>query len=512
MIHRYNDVMPDTSAKLYTAEQVRGLDYAAIHDFGIAGYELMQRAGRAVVEDVRVRFPGAQSWLILCGPGNNGGDGYVVARLAAEAGVNVVTCSVADTDKLTGDAAIALADWRAAGGEVCGWPLAVTTNFDLALDALLGTGIDREVGGNYRDAIGFLNQLDCPKFAIDIPSGLNADTGCVMGCAVQAGGTMTFVGRKRGMYTADGPDHCGDIAFDDLAIPPAAGATVRDTSAGCGGLLSLDTLAGILQPRFRNSHKGSYGHVLAVGGDEGMSGAIRLCGEAALRSGAGRVTMATHRVHAGFINLARPELMVRAVDGGSELPSLLDKGQVVAVGPGLGRTAWSESLLHFCLGVEAPLVVDADGLNLLAQQSRESTVSRDQWILTPHPAEAARLLGWRVSRIQQDRVLAAQTVADRFGACVVLKGCGTVIAAPGGEYAICPLGNPGMATAGSGDVLTGIIVALLGQDLSCFSAAIAGVVAHAEAGDRAARQMGEMALMAGDITDQLASVWKSIER
>jgi NAD(P)H-hydrate epimerase len=371
---------------------------------------------------------------------------------------------------------------------------------------LLGTGIDREVGGKFQQAITYLNQLDCPIMAIDIPSGLNADTGSVMGCAVRSQNTVTFVGRKRGMYTADGPDHCGHTGFDGLAIPPE----VADGACGSSGiLLSPDFLTGLLTPRLRNSHKGSYGHVLGVGGIEGMSGAIRLCGEAALRSGAGKVTLATDPVHAGVINLSRPELMVRAVGGSDELLSLLGADPIVAVGPGLGRTAWSGSLLEVCLASKAPLVIDADGLNLLAEQSQLKTVERQNWILTPHPAEAARLLACKPSEIQRDRVTSAQTIARRYGACVALKGCGTVIASPSGEYAICQPGNPGMATAGSGDVLTGIIAALWGLGLSCFDAAMAGVLAHAVAGDLAAEKTGQMALIAGDITDQLPRVWKS---
>ena len=500
--------MSDTSHKLYTAEQVRGIDYVAIHDIGIAGYKLMCRAGRAVVNVARESFPDAGRWLIMCGPGNNGGDGYVVARLAVEAGIDVTVCSLVDPRQLKGDAAIAYSDWIAGGGEVAHWPLPENDSYDLALDALLGTGIDREVRGEFSGAIAWLNQLVCPKLAIDIPSGLNADTGCVMGCAVMARNTVTFVGRKRGMYTADGPDHCGLINFDNLAIPVKA-ATERSETAG--KLLTMDSLSGAVKRRARNSHKGSFGHVLAVGGIAGMSGAIRLCGEAALRSGAGRVTLATDPAHAGMINLDRPELMVKAIGGEAELLTVLARDLVLAVGPGLGATDWSASLLKTCVESESALVVDADGLNLLAQQSLNEPVYRDHWILTPHPAEAARLLNCKVPDIQQDRVNAATAIAKRFGACVVLKGCGTIVADVSGEYAICPAGNPGMATAGSGDVLTGIIAALLAQGLSCFDAACIGALAHAQAGDRAADRLGEMGMIAGDIIDALPGVWRAAD-
>lgn len=230
--------MFDSNIKLYTARQVREQDNSAIHEFGIAGYELMKRAGRAVVHDTFSRYPDAWRWLVMCGPGNNGGDGYVVASLAAGAGINVTVCSMVDTEQLKGDAAQACGDWQATGGEVLQWPLPEREKFDLALDALLGTGIDREVGGDYRNAIEFLNTLDCPKVAIDIPSGLNADTGRVMGCAVQAQSTVTFVGRKRGMYTADGADCCGTVLFDDLSIPAECAAAI----SGSGTLATTDVL------------------------------------------------------------------------------------------------------------------------------------------------------------------------------------------------------------------------------------------------------------------------------
>jgi hydroxyethylthiazole kinase-like uncharacterized protein yjeF len=320
--------MADIGYKLYTAEQVRGIDYAAIHGLGIAGYELMCRAGGAVVDAAQQHYPLARHWLVMCGPGNNGGDGYVIARLAYEAGIKVTVCSTVDPSLLKNDAALACADWQKTGGIICEWPVSEDLSFDLAIDALLGTGIDRDVGGIYRQAIDFINRLDCPTLAIDIPSGLNADTGCPMGCAVVAQRTVTFVGRKRGMYTADGPDYCGPITFDDLAIPKEAS---QEASGQVGALLAPGLLTEVLHPRLLNSHKGSFGHVLAVGGIKGMSGAIRLCGEAALRSGAGRVTLLTDPAHAALINLNRPELMVKATDGDIESLDSLGGDFVVAV-------------------------------------------------------------------------------------------------------------------------------------------------------------------------------------
>ena len=506
MIHRYNGGMVDINYKLYTAAQVRGIDNAAIHEFGVAGYELMCRAGTAILAAAYEHYSPEGHWLVLCGPGNNGGDGYVLARLALKAGLEVTVCALSEPENLKGDAALAYTDWLAAGGEVVAWPLLENAPYDLAFDAMLGTGIDREVCGELQQAIAYINQLECPRVAIDIPSGLNADTGCVMGRAVEAQHTVTFVGRKRGMYMADGPDYCGHITFDDLGIPAAA---ANDFFNDGGDLLTEDFLAEVLNPRRRNSHKGSFGHVVAVGGIVGMSGAVKMCGEAALRSGAGRVTLATDEAHAGVINLTRPELMVKAIDANGDWRSLLSADKIVAVGPGLGVADWSAELLRACLDAGCPLVVDADGLNLLASQSPHEPVTGRRWVLTPHPAEAARLLNCEVFDVQRDRVGAALAIARHYGACVVLKGCGTVVADVSGEYAICASGNPGMATAGSGDVLTGIIAALLGQGLSCFDAAQAGVLAHAEAADLAAETLGEMAMIAGDIIDFLPCVWSS---
>lgn len=499
--------MESSSNKLYTAEQVRGIDWTAIHELGIAGYELMCRAGAAVVANAKQHYPSADHWLVICGAGNNGGDGYVVARLAKQAGIHACVCSLVDPSKLKGDAAQAHEDWIEAGGSVTQWPESTGISCDLAFDALLGTGIDREVDGRFREAIEWLNSLDCPILAIDIASGINADTGRVMGCAVRADMSVTFVGRKRGMYTADGPDYCGPVEFDDLGIPEQAAG---QHSKLAGLLLDRAALKRLIKPRRRNSHKGSFGQVYAIGGIKGMSGAIRLCGEAALRSGAGLVTLGTDPAHAGLLNLNRPELMVKSIDSDNNWISEIGDGIVIALGPGLGSAAWSKLLFHECMANRASMVIDADGLNLLARQPRESLLLYDNRVLTPHPAEASRLLNCSVSDIQRDRVSAALKLAGHFGASVVLKGCGTVVADQTGRYAICPMGNAGMATGGSGDVLTGIIAALLAQGLTCYDAACAGVAAHAMAGDLAVQDIGELSMIAGDIIDYLPHAWREI--
>jgi len=497
--------MAAETQRLYTAGQVQRLDKCAIEDHGIPGIDLMELAGCSVFEQAMLKFSESRHWLVFCGGGNNGGDGYIVARLAREAGLDVMVCALKPMDSLSGDAATAALRWRQAGGETRAWPVQDIEAYDLLVDALLGTGLDRAPAGHYGDAIELINQAPAGVVAVDIPSGLNADTGQVLGMAAVADLTVTFIGRKRGLYTADGPDYAGNIKFSDLQTPDS----VRDSIPDSGILIRENKICENLPPRRKNSHKGSFGWVLGVGSNLGMSGALRLCGEAALRSGAGKVTLATHPAHADLLNLACPELMVRGVERQEQLQDLLRQVDAVVTGTGLGQDSWSEELFRGCLKTAAPVVLDADGLNILAglfTQKADGDFPLGNWILTPHPAEAGRLLGIPASEVQQDRVTRAQQLAQRYDAVVVLKGCGTVIADQDGRYAICPLGNPGMASAGSGDVLAGVIAALLAQGLSLWEAAATGVVAHARAGDIAAGLLGERGMLASDITQQLPTV------
>lgn len=498
--------MRSQANRLYTARQVQLLDQSAIEAHGIPGIELMERAGQSVFTAAREGFPQSANWLVFCGAGNNGGDGYVLARLAQQAGIKVTICALKPANALQGDAATAAQRWLAAGGETHPWPPTAEWQPDLIFDALLGTGLDRKPEGDFASAISWMNQNAAAVIALDIPSGLNADSGAPMGEAVKAALTVTFIGNKRGLYTADGPDHCGQVHYTALQTPASVQESIKDS----GILIRQNIIEYLLPRRPRNSHKGSFGWVLGIGGNSHMSGAVRLCGEAALRSGAGKVTLATIPEHAAMVNLTCPELMVRGVKKGKELSSLLDQVNACVVGTGLGQTSWSEDLFHTCLKSTAPMVLDADGLNILARLHpvgvRHNRLSRGNWILTPHPAEAGRLLDCSAREIQQDRVAAAQRIAEAYQAIVVLKGCGTVISRPDGFYAICPLGNPGMATAGTGDVLAGVIGAMLAQGLSSWEAAMLGVVAHAHAGDLAAVQIGERGMIASDIIARLPTV------
>lgn len=473
---------------LYTAAQVRELDRRAIELHGIPAAELMARAGAAAFRVLRERFPHARRIAVVCGSGNNGGDGYVVARLAEEAGLQTHVSSVG-TLREQGAAAEMRARCIAIGIDVRPYD-GVLGDADVVVDALLGTGIERPVEGEWRAAIESMNRSARPILAVDVPSGLNADTGAVMGAAARASVTVSFIGLKAGLFTADGLDYAGDILFHDLAVP-------EETYDGVGPIarrLAAPELRGLLVRRARNSNKGSFGHVLVIGGGRGMPGAARLCGEAALRAGAGLVTLATHPSHAASINLGRPELLAYGVRGARDLAPLFERATVVALGPGLSKDAWARGMLRAALRCRLPLVMDADALNLLALAK---PVHRADWVLTPHPGEAARLLKTTASAIQRDRFAAARRLVERFGGTCVLKGAGTVIAYDAGRW-VCDRGNPGMASGGTGDVLTGVIAALRAQGLAAVDAARVGVCVHGAAGDDAATA-GEAGLLASDL-------------
>jgi len=482
--------MPDSSAlPLYTAAGVRELDRIAIETQGIPGYQLMCRAGQALRECIATNWPSCKHVNILCGAGNNGGDGYVLARLLREAGIDVSVQYLGDPGQLGGDAATAFTDFRAGGGEA--------TRFDgelnaasVQVDALLGTGLTRAVEGRWRQIIDRLNDQAAPVLAVDIPSGLMADTGVVCGTAVLAQRTLTFIGRKRGLYTAQGVDCAGTVEFSDLGVP----AAVYDRQPAHATLLEQPPLGALAAPRACSSHKGDFGHVLVVGGDTGMPGAPRLAAEAAARCGAGLVSVATRAANTPGLNAGRPELMVHAVEQVCELEPLLRRASVVVVGPGLGQSRWSRQLFERVLDSTLPLVVDADALNLLAHDP----LVRHNWILTPHPGEASRLLATDTADIQQDRFAALESLRKQYGGVAILKGAGTLIG-DGHLPAVCAAGNPGMASGGMGDVLSGVLGALLAQGLESGAAARAGVCLHARAGDRAAADGGERGLLAGDL-------------
>lgn len=480
--------LPDT---LYRAAQVRDLDRRAIEAHGMPGAALMRRAGEAAYRLLCLRWPRARKIAVVCGPGNNGGDGYVIARLALADGRTPVLLHLGEAPT-AGDAAAMRQACEVSGLKSMTFDATQLSGCDAIVDALLGTGLEREVSGPWRAAIEAINNAGAPILAIDIPSGLSADTGRVMGAAVHAQATISFIGLKAGLFTAEGSGHAGVVFFDDLGVPPAIYKDIAP--AACR--ITVDNLRGLLAPRARGAHKSSFGHALVVGGDRGMPGAVRLAGEAALRTGAGLVTLATHTAHAAEVNAMRPELIVYGVTGPADLAPLLARVRVVAIGPGLQRNGWGGRLFSAALEAQRPMVVDADGLHWLTQEP----VCRQDWILTPHPGEAASLLGMSAEAVQADRFAAARAIANKFGGVCVLKGAGTIVCSAGEEISdLCDAGNPGMASAGMGDVLTGVIAALLAQGLAPRDAARLGVWLHARAGDEAAERGGEIGLVASDL-------------
>ena len=489
-----NTPMPGRVLPLYTADQVRELDRLAIEEAGIPGYTLMTRAGEACWQVLRDNWPAARRVCVFCGTGNNGGDGYVVARLALAAGLQVQLLQLGDETLIQGDAHLARQDYLAAGGQVTSFAGALPDAVDVIVDAMLGTGLTRPLGGVWLDAALAINAGGCPVLAVDVPTGLLADSGHVPGDAVRANVTVAFIGRKQGLYTGLGPDHAGAVCCDDLGVP----AAVRDRIPAAAMLHAGPSLAGLGGPRRRAAHKGDYGHVLVIGGGPGMGGAVRLAGEAALRTGAGLVSLATHPRHAAVIAAHCPELISHPLADARQLRSLLARAGVIVIGPGLGKSGWAKTLLACALEAPQPLVVDADALNLLAAD----VLRRDNWILTPHPGEAGRLLQQTTAAVQADRFAAVRAIRDRYAGCVVLKGAGSLICSDTGPVAVCAAGNPGMATAGMGDVLSGVIGGLLAQGLALADAALAGVCLHACAGDRAAQQ-GERGLLARDVIAEL---------
>jgi hydroxyethylthiazole kinase-like uncharacterized protein yjeF len=480
-------------AYAYAAAQVREMDRAAIDVHSIPGYELMGRAGRASLVEVLARWPAARRITVYCGAGNNAGDGYVLARLARAQGLAVTVIAVAPPEQLKGDAAQAWEDYRSAGGTVqaLGDP---GPEVDVVVDAVLGIGLDRPLAGDFAAAVAQINQRAVPVLALDIPTGLDADTGRVWGAAVQATATLSFVALKAGLYLGEAPDYCGVRCFNGLDIPDAA----RQSQVPVLERLKPERLTDWLPPRARTAHKGDAGRVLLVGGSPGMSGAIRLAAEAALRAGAGLVSVATHPACTAVVAGHRPEIMCHAVGSAADLLPLLAAARAVVLGPGLGQSAWAEALWGAAVRFDRPLVLDADGLNLLARHGCE----RASWVLTPHPGEASRLLGLEAGTIQADRRAAAVELARRQGAEVVLKGACTLVASgdPARPTVVCDRGNPGMASGGTGDVLAGIIGGLLAQGLEPRDAAQAGVLVHALAGDQAARA-GERGMLASDLIE-----------
>lgn len=488
---------------VYSARSLRALEQRAQSELGIAGYTLMQRAAEACrchLLAMRAERP-VRELHLLCGSGNNGGDGYQLAALLRAEGLAPQVWSISGAPR-RGDALLAHAAWRQSGGQESPWramALAEVDHHDLIIDALFGLGLSRPLEGEAAAAVQAINAAGtrgARVLSLDLPSGLDADSGEVRGVVVQASRTLSFIGHKTGLHLRAGPESAGEVSLHTLGLP------VDFLGSEPAEFLRLrtDDLRTGLPRRARESHKGDNGHVLVVGGDAGMGGAALLATRAALRSGAGWVSLATHVGHAAALLAAQPEAMISAVTEEAGLASKLAVASVVALGPGLGQGSWGRALYDAVLASGRPLVIDADALNLLAAAPRRLPAGT---VLTPHPGEAARLLGCRTAEVQRDRVAAVRALRERYGAVVVLKGAGSLI--DDGQVHFCPYGNPGMAVGGMGDVLTGVIAALLAQGLSAGAAARLGVLAHALAGDVASRA-GQRGLLPSDLLDELRPV------
>lgn len=483
---------------VYRTADVRAIETAVLG--GKNPPQLMEKAGLAAAGIARdVSGDTGEPVLVLAGPGNNGGDAFVVARHLRKWHYKVTVVFAGDEKKLSTDARSALAAWRKAGGTTTA-TLPPARRWGLVVDGLFGIGLERDITGTYAAWIQAINDLEAPVLALDVPSGLNSDRGRVMGCAIKATHTVTFISLKPGLLTLDGPDYCGELHLCSLELDP------RALRPGAGFVIAREILQDILQPRARNSHKGDYGSVGIIGGDRGMVGAAFLAGRAALKMGAGRVYLGLMARDAPLLDAAQPELMLRTADEVLKLDHL----SCLAIGPGLGQMPDAAAFLRQAIESPLPLVLDADALNIAAANAKLAALLAKRHapaLLTPHPAEAARLLGMGRADIQTDRVDAAIRLARKFVAGIVLKGAGSICAFPDGSWHINTSGNPGMATAGMGDVLTGMIAALLSQGVEPNKALLAGVYLHGASADLAvANGNGPTGLTATETVDAARSL------
>ncbi len=453
----------------------------------------MLRAGEATFEVIRRCYPASRHWLVLCGHGNNGGDGYVVARLAQATGIKVTLLALQSDNPLPEEASQAREAWLNAGGVIHAPDIAWSGDIDVIVDGMLGTGLRRAP----RDAIARLirhaNSHPAPVVAIDIPSGLLADSGATPGATIQAAHTITFIALKPGLFTGKARDVVGDIHYRSLGLDKWLQGQVAPVAR-----YDVDCLHHWLTPRRPTAHKGDHGRLVVIGGDAGTAGAIRMAAEAALRAGAGLVRVLTRAENVSALLVARPELMVHELTERS-LSDALEWADVVVIGPGLGQQNWGKKALQKVENFRKPMLWDADALNLLSA----SPDVRHNRVITPHPGEAARLLNCSVAEIEYDRLAAARKLVKRYGGCVVLKGAGTLVA-DASQMGIIDAGNAGMASGGMGDVLSGIIGALLAQKLEAWEAVCAGCVAHGAAADALAVKFGTRGMLATDLFTTLS--------
>jgi NAD(P)H-hydrate epimerase len=509
--------------RLAAAAEMRELDRIAIQELGIPGMVLMERAARAVAEAALELAAPQGRFELVCGGGNNGGDGYVAARLLRTAGRAARAIALVPREKLTGDARSArgLAEQDAVPIDDGPDPVELQAGpGDVVVDAIFGTGLTRPPEGRFAQAISAIaaaRQRGARVVAVDVPSGLSADTGRPLGPCVCADRTVTFAFSKRGLAVHPGVELAGAVTVVDIGIPPEA---ARRVPATCE-LLTESEARGLIPARTAEAHKGDAGRLLVVAGSPGKSGAAHLALSGALRGGAGLVTLAARPEALSLALAGRPEAMSHALAGSgplglADLDALLaavEGVDALVIGPGIPRGPETGRLVRALLErAKVPAVLDADALNALAQEPGGVGGLPVPAILTPHPGEMARLTRSDIRAVQEDRIGLALAKAQAWGATVVLKGARTVVAHAGAPAAVIPTGNPGMATGGTGDVLAGLIGALLAARLDPFAAARAGAWVHGRAGDLAARRLGQRGLLAGDLADAIGAVWAEWER
>lgn len=483
--------------KFYSAQQSKQLDHLAHNQ--LPGILLMKRAAMFAYQTLKHLAPKAKQLLIVAGTGNNGGDGLMLAQYARIEGFEVEIVLLGDASQLRGDA---LSVWQECQAlELITTALTETalTKADIIVDAVFGIGLNKPVTGKLAQQFQQINAAQKPVLAMDIPSGLSADTGAVLGIAIQASHTCTFITHKPGLVTFQGVETAGKIHFSDLFID----STLFENQPFVAENHTLNTWLKKRPALKASAHKGTQGTLLLIGGNRNMMGAIQLAGMAALNTGAGLVKILTKLEHCLAITQAQPELMVYDADAPHQLAPLLESVKAIAIGPGLGQDDWAQKLWQQIMPLDLAKVVDADALNLLAKSPQK----RDDWILTPHPGEAARLLDTTPGSIQNDRFQAIRALHQRYGGVIVLKGNGSLIY-DGQQMELCTAGNAGMAVGGMGDVLTGTISSFIGQGLSLFDAACLGVSSHAHSGDLLANQKSQAGILPTDVIETLSHLLK----
>lgn len=477
------------------------MELISYNKLSLSPIELMERAGKAAYDYMIQNWSKARKIIVVCGSGNNGGDGYVLSKHAFLAGIEVCIWHVGK-DSTSAEAKLAADKCKKLQIPIFKDSNKINfSNFDLIVDAFLGIGLQSSILlSDAKDVISIINSASKPVLAIDCPSGINTDTGTPIELAVHADATITFIGIKQGLMTGEAKDYCGKLFCHDLNLPIEMFSTINSEC----NFYDITDLKSLLPPRKQTAHKNDNGHVLVIGGNFGFAGAAKMAAEGALRCGAGLVSVATKKEHVNGIIATRPEIMAHGIENKDDLLPLLQRSDVIVLGPGLGQDKWAQELFNITIAINKTIILDADGLNLLAKNNMNNLNNlskikkRDNWILTPHPGEASRLLSISVDEVQKDRFKAIKKIQKYYGGCTILKGAGSLILGEDKKITICQYGNPGMASGGMGDVLSGVVAAFVAQGAQLEQAAILGTYIHSYAADIAS-ESGERGMLASDL-------------